>query len=85
MNKYQQLKQKIITFISIIVILQLSWMGLEQLLYGEVQPRIVDDIIGIGFYISIWINVSWYYKYKAAKEAFKGYTKLFNKERSWGK
>ena len=33
------------------------WMGLEMLFYGEVQHRIVDDIISIFIIISFYRNV----------------------------
>ena len=33
------------------------WMGLEMLFYGEVQHRIVDDIISVFIIISFYRNV----------------------------
>ena len=33
------------------------WMGLEMIFYGEVQHRIVDDIISIFIIISFFSNV----------------------------
>lgn len=33
------------------------WMWLELLCYGEVQPRIVDDIIGFIMLYSFYLNV----------------------------
>ena len=33
------------------------WMGLEMLFYGEVQHRIVDDIMSIFIIISFYYNV----------------------------
>lgn len=29
------------------IVISLAWMALEKHFYGEVQPRIVDDIIGL--------------------------------------
>lgn len=29
------------------MLISLAWMALEKYFYGEVQPRIVDDIIGL--------------------------------------
>lgn len=40
------------------ILICVLWMTLEQIIYGEVQPRIVDDIIGI---ILLW------YIYQAEK------------------
>ncbi len=36
-------------------VLNLVWMGLELLLYGEVQSRRVDDIMFILFLPFIWM------------------------------
>lgn len=33
------------------------WMGLEMIFYGEVQHRIVDDIISVFIIISFYRNV----------------------------
>ena len=33
------------------------WMGLEMLFYGEVQHRIIDDIISVFIIISFYRNV----------------------------
>lgn len=42
--------------------LVMLWQFLEVLFYGEVQPRIVDDIIG--FFLWYYIYKSEYYKDK---------------------
>ena len=34
------------------IVFALVWMGLELLLYGEIQPRIVDDIMWFLFLLS---------------------------------
>lgn len=43
--------------IAIWVGLYFLWAGLELLLYGEVQPRMVDNIIGTILFISVMINI----------------------------
>lgn len=32
----------------------LLWMDLERLIYGEVQPRIVDDLISLAWSAMAW-------------------------------
>lgn len=49
----------------IFTIVGLCWQGLELLLYGEIQPRTVDNIIGIALTTSIIINI--YQNNKAQK------------------
>lgn len=29
------------------ILISVLWMALERIIYGKVQPRIVDDIIGL--------------------------------------
>ena len=41
------------------ILINVLWMELERIIYGKVQPRIVDDIIGL---ILFW------YIYQAEKE-----------------
>lgn len=36
------------------LILSLIWQGLELLFYGEIQPRVVDDIMGVLFIPFVW-------------------------------
>lgn len=38
------------------VMLDLMWMGLETLFYGTVQYRVVDDIISIPIFYSLYLN-----------------------------
>ena len=38
-----------------VTVLNLVWMGLELLLYGEIQARRVDDIMFILFLPFIWM------------------------------
>lgn len=39
------------------LIITYGWQGLELLIYGEVQHRLVDDIIGTVLMLSITLNV----------------------------
>ena len=39
------------------IVLALVWMGLELLLYGEIQPRTVDDIMWFLFLPFIYMAV----------------------------
>ena len=49
-----------IQLISIVVAISICWQLLEVLIYGEIQPRIVDDIIGL-----LWIGaICFAYKFK---------------------
>ena len=48
-------------------ILCFVWMGLELLLYGEVQHRLVDDIIGIPIMWSLYLNALYYIERKYGK------------------
>jgi len=38
---------KIIAFFVIVFAVYGLWVGLELQIYGEVQPRIVDDVMGL--------------------------------------
>lgn len=39
------------------------WQGLELFLYGEIQPRKVDNIIGLILMTSVSLNIRhWYFK-----------------------
>jgi len=37
------------------ILLSLVWQGLELLIYGEITPRTVDDIMMLCFLPFIWI------------------------------
>ena len=39
------------------LIITYGWQGLELLFYGEVQHRLVDDIVGTVLMLSITLNV----------------------------
>lgn len=42
------------------IVLALIWMGLELLLYGEIQPRTVDDIMWFLFLPFIYMAVNYF-------------------------
>lgn len=46
----------------IALVTYILWAGLEVIFYGEVQPRIVDDIIGAILLISLYYNVKQHIK-----------------------
>ena len=39
------------------LIITYGWQGLELLFYGEVQHRVVDDIVGTVLMLSVVLNV----------------------------
>ena len=39
------------------LIITYGWQGLELLFYGEVQHRVVDDIVGAVLMLSVMLNV----------------------------
>ena len=39
------------------LIITYGWQGLELLFYGEVQHRVVDDVVGAVLMLSIMLNV----------------------------
>ena len=47
----------IISYYVIALLITFGWQGLELSFYGEIQYRIVDDIIGGIFLLSILINI----------------------------
>lgn len=47
----------LISYYVIALLMTFGWQGLELLFYGEIQHRIVDDIIGGIFLLSIFINL----------------------------
>ena len=49
--------KRFITFTIILFIVQGVWMGLELCFYGEIQPRIVDNVVGIILAISLFHNL----------------------------
>lgn len=49
------------------LILSLFWIGIEKLIYGNIQPRIVDDIISI----PILTIVYFMWKFKTERDNLK--------------
>lgn len=47
----------LLIYFIITLIITYGWQGLELLIYGEVQHRLVDDIIGTVLMLSITLNV----------------------------
>ena len=43
--------------IVISIIITYGWQGLELLIYGEIQHRVVDDIVGTVLILSVMLNV----------------------------
>ena len=39
------------------LIITYGWQGLELIFYGEVQHRVVDDIVGTVLMLSVMLNV----------------------------
>lgn len=39
------------------LIITYGWQGLELLFYGEVQHRVIDDIVGTVLMLSVMLNV----------------------------
>ena len=56
MNKWKarQLSEAVQFFFGAFVAIGLLWMGLERLIYGEVQPRLVDDLISLAWSAMAW-------------------------------
>lgn len=52
--KARQLSEAAQLFLAAFVGISLLWMGLEQLIYGEVQPRFVDDLISLAWSAMAW-------------------------------
>lgn len=46
--------------ITIAFLTQIVWCGLELLLYGETQHRIVDDIMSFILILSLYLNYKQY-------------------------
>lgn len=53
-QKYRQLEEAIQLYFGSFVAIGLLWAGLEQLIYGEVQPRLVDDLISLAWSAMAW-------------------------------
>ena len=44
-------------YIIVVLVITYGWQGLELLFYGEVQHRVVDDIVGTVLMLSVMLNV----------------------------
>ena len=53
-GKARQFSEAVQLFLVAFVAIGLLWMGLEQLIYGEVQPRIVDDLVSLAWSAMAW-------------------------------
>ena len=47
----------ILIYSAIALVITFGWQGLELLFYGEVQHRVVDDIVGTVLMLSVMLNV----------------------------
>ena len=54
----EKLMDRTLKTVSVWIVLALVWMGLELLLYGEIQPRTVDDIMWFLFLPFIYMAVN---------------------------
>ena len=44
--------------------IEILWQWLEVRIYGEIQIRSVDNIIGLILILSIWLNIFYWWKDK---------------------
>lgn len=54
MWKTRQISEAVQLFFMAFVAIGFLWAALERLIYGEVQPRLVDDLISIAWSIMAW-------------------------------
>ena len=47
----------LLIYFAIALVITFGWQGLELLIYGEIQHRVVDDIIGLILLLSVLLNV----------------------------
>ena len=47
----------LLIYFAIALVITFGWQGLELLIYGEIQHRVVDDIIGLILLWSVLLNV----------------------------
>ena len=50
------LKWLLIYYVTALIITY-GWQGLELLIYGEIQHRVIDDIVGMVLILSVMLNV----------------------------
>ncbi len=53
-QKRKQMEEAVQMFLIAFTVIGLLWMGLEWMIYGEVQPRIVDDLISLAWSAMAW-------------------------------
>ncbi len=53
-QRIRQLKEAVQLYLIAFTVISLLWMGLERLIYGEVQPRLVDDLISLAWSAMAW-------------------------------
>lgn len=70
----------IIVYYVIALLITFGWQGLEILFYGEIQHRIVDDIIGGILILSIFINLVFIGAIRIFKEDCDKYIVLYKEE-----
>ena len=56
-KKFIEWFKEFLICIIIAMIITYGWQGLELLFYGEVQHRVVDDIVGTVLMLSVMLNV----------------------------
>lgn len=53
-RRARQLSEAVQLFLIAFAVIGVLWAILERLIYGEVQPRIVDDLISVA-----WSGMAW--------------------------
>lgn len=53
-RKSKQMEEAVQMFLVAFTAIGLLWMGLERLIYGEIQPRVVDDLISLAWSAMAW-------------------------------
>lgn len=53
-QRIRQMEEAVQLFLIAFTVIGLLWMGLERLIYGEVQPRLVDDLISLAWSAMAW-------------------------------
>ena len=56
-EKVKEWLEWLLIYFIIALIITYGWQGLELLFYGEVQHRVVDDIVGTVLMLSVMLNV----------------------------
>lgn len=56
-EKVKEWLEWLLIYFIIALIITYGWQGLELIIYGEVQHRLVDDIVGTVLMLSVMLNV----------------------------